>query len=226
MEEKRDDVFKRMGGSLFRNWIESSGGKNEAAETRFMLLLLGIIAFVEVEAVKVIFRKDFGSQAISFVRLLISVLIFSTLAFYFFVFSFDTDESIEFIGSPLSFKLAGLFYGFLSLYVLFRGIVFKLNPNKEEKADYQGSSHILAFLKKDGWSQEKIQNLAEPLLLIVIGLFLIPINLFWGIPLVFSALSVWIHLGLETFLKANHSVNNTDEKVHSKTSEIDFTEVK
>ena len=69
--------------------------------------------------------------------------------------------------------------------------------NEQIHPSYRGDSYVLGFLEKRGWTQAKIQNVAEPLLVLSIGVLLSVYNILLGIPLIFSALSVWIHYAYE-----------------------------
>jgi len=68
--------------------------------------------------------------------------------------------------------------------------------------------------------------LAEPILVLAIGIFLTPINFLLGIPLIFCAISVWIHYAYEALRGLLNARNDlSDNKGYSEQYEQSFSEV-
>jgi len=184
--ENRDEFSKRLFFQWLRDQMVPSG---QISQRRSDLAFLALLAFVGEEAVQIIFRKNFGKGGLDPIRIIVCFLLFEIIAVAFFLTGLFADDSLEVIGSRLSFFLASGFYAVLGFIILLKGI----RGIKEAKEDYllSGESAFLSFLTKDGWSHSKIQNIAEPVLTLAIGVFFLLINIPWGIPIIYCALSVW-----------------------------------
>ncbi len=186
----RDDLNKRMLGQMIVESMKDK--KDKTAQLRIQLLAIGILAFIGEEAVQVVFRKNFGAQGLSRWRIVLCVILFELIAVACFAMSQAGEEMP--IASPASFILAGLFYLLLGVYVIWKGWADwrEAQSNTQVHPHFAGESNLLSFLIKDGWSQSKVQYLAEPLLVIAIGVLFCGINIFWGIPLIYCGISVWV----------------------------------
>lgn len=218
-----DDVFDSLSGSFFKYLIDSEDDKNKSAQTRLMLVAIAILAFVGVEAVKVVFRKNFGSKGLSLFRVILSAVAFILLAWLALEMMADPDAAE--VGTQASFKYAAGFYVLFALYILVKGIIEKVKPNSSVHAQYRGDSILLGFLMKAGWSQAKVQNLAEPLFTFAIGLFLSAVNPIWGLPIVFCAISVWLHLIMEAVFGISQVRDVLAEKGYQASQKSQFNEV-
>ncbi|MCW5921441.1 MAG: hypothetical protein KIS77_03800 [Saprospiraceae bacterium] len=181
--KNRDEFSERMAGFL---------GSLIVGKDKLTWVILAMLAFVGEEAVQVIFRRNFGPGGLSGLRIVVCFILFELIAVIFFLLNLYADGSSKIIGSPESFAWAGVFYFILGFIVLrngLKGIAKARNSNRPYK--FVGESAVLSFLKKDGWSENKIQNLAEPILTLAVGIFLSFINILWGIPIIYCALSVW-----------------------------------
>lgn len=222
-----DDIFENLGGIFFRNLIESSNEKNEAAHLRFMLAGLALLTFVGAEAVKLVFRTNFGSKGVSILRAFLCLLAFGLIATAAFAaWHQGPTESSEQIGSEASFFAMGVFYGALGLYVFIKAIVQKVRAKDTVHAQYRGDSYLLSSLMESGWTQARVQNLAEPLLTLALGVFLTAFNLVWGLPLLFCAISVWLHQLLELVFGVSHVRDMLAEHGYRMSAQGGFSEVK
>lgn len=221
-----DDVFESLSGSFFKYLIDSSDDKNKSAQMRLMLVALAILAFVGVEAVKVIFRSNFGSKGLSLFKVILSAIAFGVISGVCYSIWKDNPSDMSEVGSPRSFILTAGFYAVFAVFILVKGIMQKTKPNDEVHPQYRGDSTLLGFLMKDGWSQAKVQNLAEPLLILALGAFLSAVNLFWGIPLVFCAISVWLHMIMEAVFGVSQVRDVLAEKGYQISRDTGFTEAK
>ncbi len=220
-----DDVFESLGGSFFKYLIESTNKGNNTAAIRLALVICALLAFVGVEAIKIIFRNNFGSKGLNLFRVILSSIAFGIIAGTTFAFLHDAaPEKVIDFGGPSSFMMGGGFYIFLSIYVLVKGIIEKRKPNNQLHPQYRGDSILLGFLMKGGWSQAKVQNLAEPIFTFSIGVLFLAINPIWGLPLIFCAISVWLHLVMEAVFGISKVRDVLAEKGHQISQHTQFFE--
>ena len=224
---ENDLIFNQLGKSFGKYTFEALvDSKNDRNGSVAILLALALLAYGGVEAVQLIFRKNFGKKGVNVYRLILSTIVFVVLAIVSFNYYNDYTSDLISMGSKSSFLATGIFYLALAVFILVKGIL-ALSQKKTHAIheSYRGDSGLLGFLARGTWSQSLVQNLAEPLLLMSIGFFLLPINSLWGIPLMFCALSSWIHLLMETIMGIVGIRNILSDKgfVHSKNK--GFTEV-
>jgi len=198
-----DEMFNQLSGSFIKHSFEGLvSEKNDRSKKIAILLLIVILAYAGVEAVKVIFRNNFGKNGLSITKLIFSFLAFIAVGFIALdsYSTFDINGGYSAYDSKNSFLYTSIFYFALALFLLIKGViaVIKRTTNNVHPS-YRGDSVILGFLMESGWSQAKVQNLAEPLTVLIIGIFLLPLNLFLGLPLIFCAISVWFHYGYEAY---------------------------
>lgn len=186
--QNRDEISKRFGGQLLSDLI--NGGNPNS--NRATWLILALLAFVGEEAVQVLYRKNFGVGGLNIFRIILCFLLFEVIAVVFFLSGANMSPSMDVIGSKASYTWAGVFYIILGFIVLFKGLAGVAKArNSKQPYKFTGESAILAFLGKDGWSQSKIQNVAEPILTLSVGFAFALVNILWGIPIIYCALSVW-----------------------------------
>lgn len=207
-----DEYFNKLSDNFFKYLFEAftDDSKDSRASTILFLIVLAFLAYAGVEAVKLIFRSNFGRKGVSIARLVISVICFLTIGVFSYYYYVNYDGSGIGWASKSSFLASVITYSFLSIFILFKG-VFKRN-NLKVNQNYRGDSTLLGFLVNDNWKQSQIQNFAEPLLCFVIGIYFSSFNLLWGLPLVFCAISAWLHLGVETFVHLRSLRDNLSDK--------------
>lgn len=217
---ENDQIFNTLGKSFgkyaFEGLVDS---KNERATNVAVLLALALLAYAGVEAVNLMFRKNFGKKGVNVYRLLLSSLAFVVIAVVAFNYYFDYTPDSMYMGSKSSFLATGIFYILLTVFILIKGITALSQQSDHAIHErYRGDSALLGFLAKGSWNPALVQNLGEPLLLLSFGFFLMPINLLWGIPLMFCAISSWLHLLMETIMGVLGVRNLLSNKgyVHSK----------
>lgn len=187
--ENRDEFFNKLGGQLGADFVRRA---DPVAASRITWVLLAMLAFVGEEAVQVLFRKNFGPGGLSALRVIVCFILFEIIAVIFFLFGAFADKSLDVVGTHASFICAGIFYVVLGFVVLMKGLKgIAKAKNSDRPYKFAGESAMLSFLVKDGWSQSKTQNLAEPVLTLAIGIFFSFVNILWGIPVIYCALSVW-----------------------------------
>lgn len=168
--------------------------KDNHAQNVAMLAALGMLAFVGFDAIKVVFRNDFGSRGFNLFRVILAALAFLILSGVGLHLATSDTYIDPVVGSRFTFALAGIFYMTAAFYLLVLGFKKKKisRQNQFIHPDYEGDSSLLGFLVKEkGWKQINVQLIAEPVLVLSIGITLSLVNLLWGLPLVVCALSVW-----------------------------------
>ena len=194
--KQTDDVFESLNWSIFRllpDLFEDNGGKGprNAVLIKFLFFVAIILLFVGDEAVKLIFRKGFGSKGVHWWKVLLCILTFGAIGYYSLEIGTNEYEStsVADMGSQYSFLITGVFYYLLAAWLFYKGFLQRRNRSAEKY--YRGDSILLAFLIGKGWnwSQAQVQNLAEPLMLFCTGALFSAANLVLGIPLMFCALS-------------------------------------
>lgn len=216
-----DDFFNPLAGKAFTELINSTNDKNSSGQIRLVLALLGLLAFVGVETVKVIFRKNFGSKSLNIAKIVLSFLAFVGIGLIAITVyaEYGTSDEEQVIGSHSSFLVTGLFYFGLGIYVLVKGLVEKAKSKRLMRVYplFRGESTILSFLIKDGWSPSRVQTVAEPVLTLALGIFLLAYNLLLGFPVIFCAISVWVYQLFEQVVGVMSVVDNTmQQKGHNR----------
>jgi hypothetical protein len=164
--------------------------------------------FSGAETTKVYFRKNFAKGAVGFFQVLIgsiALILWGVWALTIGgIIQFGTDNmeearAISVIAGSINFALTGLFYIIIGIYTLKCGYTEWRYPAIH--GSELGESVDLGFLRKDGWSEYKIKQKAEPLTLLSVGVLFFALNPLLGIPLLFFGLSVGV-LNLLSFKKA------------------------
>ena len=218
MNNSRDDVFSFLGRIIGKNIVDSSNfDRRNDSGVRASFAMLGILAFVGYEAVKITYRKNFGMTPLAWLRFVLCLLCFAGASVASFFWANSTDDFAKGAATPNAHIASGIFFAALTLILLVKGIK---GASKTVDKNYNGDSNVLKFLMKEGWSQKKIQYLAEPLLTLVIGLVFCTYNYFAGAAIMFCALSSWASILFEAFFPS-HSIdddaNNMNQKHTRKT---------
>lgn len=220
-----EDVFQSLGGSFFRYGIDALDKRNKGAQLRFFLVSLALLTYVGVEIVKLVFRDNFGSKGISPIRVILSVIALFTIAGVSLIMTFGSKQDFEGInGNPAEFFVIFIFYLSMAIYISLKALRAYKHPNDKIHPNYRGDSTILTFLMNDGWSQAKVQNLAEPLLVMALGIFFSIVNVVWGFPLICCAISVWLHMILEYFMGISSVRDILAQKGYNQTRPGEFSE--
>lgn len=210
--ENRDELIKRLAGQMAADAIKRG---DKTAQIRLYLEIFALLAFVGEEAVQVIFRKNFGSEGLSRLRLIVCFILFEIIALLHFAVS-PREENSPFVSSA-SFIAAGVFYLLLGVFVLRKGFrdVKRAKSNRDKPPKFAGESNLLSFLIKDGHSQSKVQYLYEPVLTIAIGVFFMGINPFWGIPIIYCGISVWLCWVVEALFESPSNSNQPTSQMRN-----------
>lgn len=209
-----DDAYDKLSSSFFKYLFEGMlNEKEERAKKLAFLFAIIILAYAGVEAVKLFFRTDFGKKGLHIWKVLLSVSAFIFIAFFTLNAYYDYPRYENVGASRQSFLYTAIIYFVLAISLIIKAVSeFKKRGSTNVDESYRGNSTVLSFLSDSGWEQSKIQNLAEPLLVFAMGIFFLPINLFLGMPLIFCALSVWIHYGYEYLRGLINARNNLADK--------------
>lgn len=201
--EQMNELFSMLSKSFWQYLLESftAGSKNpkkDEATNMAMLLLVAILAYAGVEAVKLLFRSNFGKGGVSTTRMVLSIIVFLLLAGFSFQFYYVYDADPTDWASKSSLLATAIFYFFCVVYMIYNGGIKSRNNNVHP--NYRGDSALLGFLVVN-WKQSMVQNLAEPMLCLALGVYFLPFSYLWGIPLIFCAISAWLHLAVENVMK-------------------------
>jgi hypothetical protein len=209
--QNSNDITNGLLGQAARN-IPTEGNKNNGREWLFGFAIAGLLLFIGSEAMKVIFRKNFGKAGLNIPMLVASSVCFLGIAVFSFL-EYSAGNFNDSFGSSGSFLFTGIIYVLLSVVTLWKGLSgYAIASKNQNLSDYTGDSYLLIFLAKDGWNQSKIQYVAEPLLIIALGGFFCFFNLFCGLPLLFCGLSIWGRLPIEQFYLQNPTQKQINEQ--------------
>jgi len=150
--------------------------------------LLIILAYAGVETVKLLLRKGFGKKGVSISKAVISSIVFFVLAGYSYTYYSAYPSYVADYGSQASFLYASVVFLLVGLVVFLRAVMVQIKNSQVIDPIYRGNSNIFGFLIKDGWSPSLVQDLAEPLFFLSIGVYLLSFNFIWGAPFIFSNL--------------------------------------
>lgn len=206
MSSARDDIFSLIGRFFLRNAVEPDS-KGETSDMRPMLALIGILGFVGNEAVKILFRRNFGMSLMAWVRVVICTLCFAILSIVSFV-AVTTPEEFNNAGTKGGHLFSGFLFAILTFAVLIKGI---MQFNKKADPAYSGESNILGFLSEDGWRKKTIQNLFEPVFVLTVGITLCLFDYIGGSAIIFCALSVWLNALFDLLFSASSLEENMDD---------------
>ena len=185
--------------------------------------LFSILILSGAEGMRVIFRNNFGKHGINLTRLVICSFCFALISYFSFKgesFGLDIDDSP---GTANSFFITGIIYALLSALILIKGIICKINARqKYPDSDYHGDSTLLGFLANYSLRQNIIQNLAEPLYTLIMGVLFWLYNPVGGIPLIICALSLWANI-LFDLLFGNHAIPVMQNEIRSNQQQDVFT---
>lgn len=221
-----DETFNGLGRSLLKYLVDSLGDKNGSAVLRFLFILLAILCFIGAEAVKVVFRTNFGRNGINMAKIISCSILFAGISFSLLFLWNNGYPDLKWVGMQKFYLPGGVFYGFLSLVVLFKAIFEKSKPARSDVQPlYQGDSTAFGFLSRYGWSQSSIQHVAEPLWLLCVGAGTLVYGFLLGIPIIFCAISVWVHPLIEAKFRSNHIRDTINQKGHQTRNADDFSPI-
>lgn len=167
-----------------------------------IVLILICLFLMGSEAVKIILRKRIGKGEISFIRLFLTLMLFTLLGVILLALNTEFSQSMT-IQSPLpgalSFTLAGIFYISLAILIVVLGIYNKLEAQKRDDLKrplpnmYPGNSRFWKSIEKKSRAKRSlVRNLLDPSLFLVCGFAGLSINPFLGLPLIICSISYWI----------------------------------
>lgn len=225
-----DSSFEKFNGRFWESIFESftEGQSSNRAKKISAFIFIALMTYAGVEFVKILFRKNFGktglrSSKLIFVCIALAILVvFAAIGYA----DYENVKNYWIYGSKNALLFTAIFYSFLILFVAIRGLIEKNRNNIHPISSYRGTSTVLSFLIEQGWKPSLVQNLAEPILLMAIGVFLIPTtSLLLGGPLVLFSISYWLHLLLETLMDFHNERNQMANTGHEVDQETTFVEV-
>ena len=232
--DNRDKAVFELGKRAFNEF--PSGGKNdEGKEIRFavyILLLLAVALLVTgTDFCKVSLRKKIGYNELSYPRIIISGLVFGSLAALCFIIPNDILllSGEYFPVSEKSVFWAGLFHSFTALFILTKGInnlrdaereieVLE-NEGRTEEAKilsyYAGESIAFESLTKAGYNPIIARNWSDMLVFTAITTILCYFNPLIGIPYFVCIVSYYLVLVYEIFMGIEKKRNIAEKYVNA-----------
>jgi hypothetical protein len=216
---------KDTGKHIFTN--NSTTKEGISVEDKMLLGLLGILLFAGAEAVKIVFRRNFGRRGVHLGRIIISFLAFIGISIIAFSAMNSQTEFATSTGSSDAHFITGMLYIVFALYILVQGNqVQRIAKNSTKLSEHTGDSYLLGFLSRDKWSQDTIQIFFEPFTVLAIGIFFCFFDLIGGIPIIFCAISIWGNL-LIRWLFTPSSIKQRAELINRQNhNDENFEEIK
>lgn len=221
--KNRFELFEKMANGLLTYAIDAFFGSNvkgEDKQSNFLLLLviivvlsvLIILLYAGAEVVFLLTRTNFGTKGVKKLRAVLASLTFLGLGYFCYSCYKNYYGQIMDFGSELSFLYAAITFLFVGAVVFIKGLTVggKDDTDVLHKI-YRGDSWLLGGLIKEGVKQSTVQDVAEPVLFLVLGFFLFSYNYIWGLPFIFCAISCWFHLTVEAvagFFKERKQLSN------------------
>ena len=177
----------------------------------FIFLLIFTVFFSVTYTPQVYLRKMIKPESLNYFGLIMGILF---VGFFGACCLFKTNYALNCFSSisKISYsqvRISGYLYCSMSILAIF--IVAKdsydLNKRLNTRPEYiesiqvETESRFLAFLKKFGASSRLIETIIEPLILLVLSVFLLRINLFLGLPLLISTLLYWTRQLINSILR-------------------------
>lgn len=172
-------------------------GKKIKAAIYLGLAALIVLLFMGAEAVRALFRKNYGVSGERGARALFVFALFtatSVLAFYAMIIVDDKEipEWFLFLQGSDMHLITGVLYSALALHVLIKTIRYWIRTAQDKISPFDEGVSILAkYSKFRSWTKRDLFCKAEPLITIAIGFIYGVFDIIGGIPLIFCGLSVW-----------------------------------
>ena len=193
---------------MFTNAIKNVPGSDKNDGKGLRLLFFGLafclllLLFTGSETVKVVLRKKMGAGEISYLRVFLSSLAFTTIGFLLFYNAKELSDAsfITFSSEEISLKggiiqATGIFFILFAIIVFIKGFASKiLAPKYNIPSMYPGDSAIFNTLEKRGYKKSTIRNFFEPLLFLIVGIISVFLNPFFALPIIICAVSYWLVL--------------------------------
>lgn len=116
-----NDLFNILFRIVLKNTFApntSGNPKDNRAENELMLAALGLLAFVGADALKVVFRKNFGSQGLSLLRVVLAFLAFLIIAGISYHLSRPDVEIDPKFGTHKTYLISSIFMPLLDFMCL------------------------------------------------------------------------------------------------------------
>lgn len=208
-----DDAFEGLHWSIFKllpSLADDNNGKGAAPSVvlKIMFFLLLLLLIVGDEAVKLIFRKGFGTKGVHWWKATLCTVCFGGIGLGMLAFGVGAalsslpNENLGVLywwSTSVSLVVGGSLLTYLAGLIAYKA--FLLERNREQPEYYRGDSSLLAYLMDKGWSQSRVQNVAEPLALLAASVALILVNPICSAPLAFCAVSSWVVRAAEAFMR-------------------------
>lgn len=212
----KSNISKGLASQSVKSFGRMIDNPGDLTTLVLILSVLGLITFLGAFSIKIFFRKAPMLFPKNLFLIILSTLTF--IGFGIFEFSFIDKESS--FGTSDSFLVTGSLSIVLGLCIFIKSIKFLM-----KKSSFETIS-ILSVLAKEGWSENKIRTVGEPLLVLILGIVYCFYNLLGGAVLIFCAISAWIHVWIDSLSNKNSLEKRIDPNVINMDDYSNFNEVK
>lgn len=204
------DIFREAaiesGKNIFFNKRKEEGNDGLA-------FILTLLLFVGSEGVKIIFRKGFGRNGLNMGMIIGCFLCLGGISAYCFYSASNPEQQLKNKESAISYLVTGLLFSCIGLYIVVRGVTYILSALKaSDLSDNPGKAFLLNFLKKDRWDDDQIKYIAEPSLILCLGIGYSFFNLLGGVAFMIMAISVWGRAVIEIIILGNPILQRLNNK--------------
>lgn len=195
---KEDELFKTISNQTSRNiYTSATRGKylekpaKEELANKITLGLLALFIFAGGEILKITFRKDFGRGQLNQFKIIVGFIGLLGVSLINFLLFFDESSTIT-VGyfGMIPLFATGLLYLIFAVFIIVKGMADLNKSNKPKNANKRAISYLFTI---KGWKVNNVQTWLEPSFLLIIGIVYLPFNFLCGLPLIFCALSYWLH---------------------------------
>lgn len=198
--EDKDFLAKQLalkaGKEIFDSMRTSDPKRKEWADMLFLLMLSAALLVLGSQAMLVLFRTNFGQKVIKKWAITLSSLSFIGWGWLTFLLAFYTSSEVDLaiLGGEIGCYFTSVFY------VAFGVLIYFIGNNEIKKSNllelppyFRGDSVLLGFIDKTGNNQGYIQKVAEPLILLSLGVFFSAFSYMLCLPVFYCLISLIAH---------------------------------
>lgn len=184
-------ILTQLGQRILKSIHATGTAKMEVV--LFLALYFGLLLLViTTEPPKLIFRKNIGRKALGIAGIIMSsigLVIFSAISFSL---GYENEREVMFFHDNTILYAGGVFYLFLAIFLIIRGVK-EYNNERMKGSAYRGDSVFFhSSLNKES-EVRKIWAIWEPLALLIIAMIVAIASPFVAIPLAIMSVSFWLN---------------------------------
>ena len=201
MKSRFDQETIHIAKHLLKHSLSSNEIKKNS-NNKVSLLVIALLGFSGEEAVKVLFHKDIGLKGLGIIRLIFYILCLLSLGAYELDLYYNSD--VADLDQPSKPLFGGIvLIAFASLIAVRSVIHYRLALRLNNRSSHTGDPQLLSFLLKGNWDVSLVNYLAEPLLLMSLGIGIYFIDWIAGLAVIACSVSVWLSYFTRYFLFAD-----------------------